>query len=105
MKIIYALIAACLSLQACNNSAPTSSAAVTANELAAAWQYEDDPAIVAAAPVTATDGVYVDDFGYTATVTTPRPIETDLGFYIDEDGEIVYHFITTPPETEAPPWP
>jgi hypothetical protein len=105
MKIIYALIAACLSLQACNNSAPTASSGITANEIAAASLYEDDTAIVAAAPVTPTDWVYVDDFGYTATVTTPRRIETDLGFYIDEDGEIVYHFITTPPETETPPWP
>jgi hypothetical protein len=123
MKIIYALIAACLALQACNNAAPTTSAIITADELAAMSLYEADdlPTIVATSPVEPINGaefdgtsrdnsqaawttIYVDDFGYTATVPTSAipnatsATETILGFTIDEDGGIVYDF-------DTPPWP
>jgi hypothetical protein len=123
MKTIYALIAACLSLQACNNSAPTASAGITAEEMVAMLLYEADdlPTVVATSPVETIDGaefedrwrddfpaawttIYVEDFGYTATVPTSAvpnarsATETILGFTIDEDGGIVYDF-------DTPPWP
>ena len=120
MKIIFALVAACLSLQACNNSAPTASSGITAEEMTAMSLYEDDTAIVATMPAQPVLGaefesssqdddtaawttIYVDDFGYTATVPTSalpktKPTEATLGFYIDEDGGIVY-------ENDTPPLP
>jgi hypothetical protein len=121
MKIIYALIAACLSLQACNNAAPTASAGITAEEMVALSLYEADnlPTIVATSPVESIDSaefegasrdnsqaawttIYVDDFGYTATMPVSElpkaENETTLGFTIDEDGGIVY-------EMDTPPWP
>jgi hypothetical protein len=127
MKIIYALIAACVSLQACNNSAPTASAGITAEEMVAMSLYEADdlPTIVATSPVEPIDGaeftgtsrdnsqaawttIYVDDFGYTATVPAPAKTESAieaLGFYIDEDGGIVYAIGDTTPAIELPPLP
>jgi hypothetical protein len=120
MKTIYALIAACLSLQACNNSAPTASSGITAEGMVTMSLYEDDTAIVATVPAQPIPGaefessshddytaawttIYIDDFGYTATVPTSalpkaKRTETTPGFYIDEDGGIVY-------ENDTPPLP
>jgi hypothetical protein len=147
MRIIYALIAGCLSLQACNQ-APTVSMSVegygVAEQMAAMSLFEADHAAAAApyadfyvdeynvgplttAAIKPIDGAefagtsrddadtawstvyYLVDHDPTATVSVDpdrdNATAADFGFYIDEEGGLVYGFDEPSAAIKTPPWP
>jgi hypothetical protein len=105
MKIIYAVIAVCLSLQACNSQSNTPTGSINISEystlseyIAAASMGDDDwyTAAVTASPANKPNWIengveFYLDGGHTAAVTVPtnRPLEdksigTSADFYVDE---------------------
>jgi hypothetical protein len=104
MKTLYALIFACLSLQACTGQSETPTASTNVSEYSTAREMElpgtsGDDAYTPWSTVTGLEdypleiGVYGDDEGHTAGITVPatpkiedNSINTGVDLYADEDG-------------------